>query len=316
MDSSNLSYRASLKDPAVEEPIDLLFHRPLGYLLARLCMRTPVTPDQLTIFSMLLGITAGVLIIASVGRPGLAMLPHAAALYVLSAIVDCADGQLARMRRTSSRFGRMLDGAVDAVVQVAVVPPAIVHMFVRRGGLHDAGAWAWSVAAVVAILIGIRHTTLYDHYKNLWVRNSSSTHGDCDDREDLEQEIAAAKARGPLSWADLFRFAMYATHLSLVEATMRWIDPAVPARFRDMPPYSEARAEHYRALNRALMRAWSFFGIGTHIFIMAIALACDRIEAYVLVRLVAFNVALAVMVPLQRRASRVFFGTAQREGRS
>jgi len=42
-------------------------------------------------------------------------------LVFLSAVFDCADGQLARMRKSSSPFGRMLDGIADLVVSIAVV---------------------------------------------------------------------------------------------------------------------------------------------------------------------------------------------------
>ncbi len=307
----DFSYRASLKNPAVEEPIDLLVHRPLGYLLARLCYRTPITPDQLTVASMLIGIASGALVIASIGKPGLGFLPHAAALFVLSAVVDCSDGQLARMRQSSSRYGRMLDGAVDAVVQVSVVPAAVLHMFVRRGGFSSREAIAWAIAGVFAVLAGVRHTTLYDQYKNLWTRNATDKRTDCDDREDLERDVAEARAKGPLSWVDLARFSLFSTHLSLVEATMRVVDPAVPARFRAMPEQSPERAARYQSLNRALMRCWSFYGVGTHIFTMALALSMDRLELYILLRLGLFNAALLALVPAQRAASRAFFLPAE-----
>lgn len=303
----DLSFRSSLKNLAVEEPVDLLVHRPLGYVIARLCYPTPITPDQLTIVSMLVGIASGAMLWVSVARANASLLPWAAALFVLSAIIDCSDGQLARMRQSSSSFGRMLDGAVDAVVQVSVVPAAIAHMFVRRGGFANVEAWVWAFAGVLAVLTGLRHTTLYDQYKNLWSRNATSKHSDCDDMEDFERALAEAKAKGPLSLMDLFRFTLYRTHLTLVAATIRWIDPFVPARFRDMPEYSEARAERYVALNRGLMRAWSFYGVGTHIFTMALCVAIDKLEAYIVLRLVGFNLALAALVPLQRSASRTFF---------
>ena len=50
-----------------------------------------------------------------------------AGLCTLSAIFDCADGQLARMRKTSSSFGRMLDGASDSVVMAAIFLGTLIH---------------------------------------------------------------------------------------------------------------------------------------------------------------------------------------------
>ncbi len=303
----DLSYRASLKNPAVEEPVDLMIHRPLGYLIARLFYPTRVSPDALTLLSMAVGIASGICVAFAFGPSHAVFMPAAAGLYVLSAIIDCSDGQLARMRQSSSRYGRMLDGAVDAVVQTAIVPLAVAQMVWRRGGLHGPTNWMWLVAAIAAILLGVRHTTLYDHYKNLWSRNTEANPRDCDDLEDLQRDEQAARARGPLSLLDWFRFAMYGVHLKLVRQTIEWIDPFVPARFSEMPSYSSERAAQYRQLNQRLMRAWSFFGIGTHIFTMAMTLFFERLELYVILRLLVFSLVLLPLVPLQRRASRQFF---------
>lgn len=305
----DLSYRASLKNPAVEEPVDLLIHRPLGYLIARLAYPTAISPDALTLLSMAVGISSGVCVALAFGANHSQWMPMAASLFVLSAVIDCSDGQLARMRQSSSRYGRMLDGAVDAVVQTAVVPLAVAQMVWRRGGLHGTANVLWLVAAIAALLLGVRHTTLYDHYKNLWSRNTDPTPKDCDDLEDLqrEEQDARARGRGKLAVLDWFRFAMYGVHLNLVRQTIAFIDPAVPPSFKSMPTYSDERAQLYRSLNQRLMRGWSFFGIGTHIFAMAVSLFCERLEAYVLLRLIGFSLVLLILVPLQRRASRRFF---------
>lgn len=304
-----LSFRASLKNPAVEEPIDLFVHRPLGYLVARASYPTPLSPDVLTLVSMLLGLASGAcLYITVAGGPRLHGL--AGALLIASAVFDCSDGQLARMRQRSSRYGRMLDGAVDAVVQLAAVPAAVVHMVWRRGGLGSPGTVAWVLASLLALLAGVRHTTLYDQFKNVYVRNTDPNPHDCDDRDEIDAEWARLRATGPVSFGTWFRFAMYRVHLTLVARTMRWIDPWIPARFADMPPYSPERAAHFRALHGRLMRAWSFFGVGTHIFALSLSVMLDRLEWYVVLRLGFFNALLIVLVPLQRRASRAFFGAS------
>ncbi len=304
---SPISYRASLKNPEVEEPVDLLVHRPLGYLVARAAYPTPITADALTILSMLIGVSAGALFYLSV-ITGTDYAAVACALFTLSAIVDCSDGQLARMRKSSSRHGRMLDGAVDGVVQIAVLPAMVVHMIWRRGGIHAPGSWWWLAGTIVAIVTGLRHTTLYDTFKNIYARNTDSDPKDCDDLDDFMAQYREAAAAGPLGFRRRFLFEFYRFHLQTTAQTIRWIDPFIPSRFRDMPPYSPQRAAEFRRANRGLMRAWSFFGIGTHIFIVAACVTFARLEYYVLIRAIGFNVVLLFLVPLQRRASRVFFG--------
>jgi hypothetical protein len=139
------------------------------------------------------------------------------------------------------------------------------------------------------------------------VRNTEPNPRDCDDADDVDAEWARLREKGPVPALTAFKFWMYRMHLNLVAATMRWVDPYVPARFADMPAYSPERAERYRALNATLMRAWSFYGVGTHIFALAVCTMLDRLEWYIVLRLGLFNLALLALVPLQRRASRAFF---------
>ena len=91
-------YWQSLKSLDVEEPIDLYVHRPLAYLLARVLLPTPISPNWVTLVSMGVGLSSAVLIVST--RPH--HFQWAALCAFLSAVFDCADGQLARMRKTSS----------------------------------------------------------------------------------------------------------------------------------------------------------------------------------------------------------------------
>jgi len=97
--------------------VDVWIHRPLAYVLAKALYPTPVSPNLVTLISILFGIAGGACFLASFPYH---MLLGGLAIFT-SAVFDCADGQLARMRGTSSAFGRMLDGVADLVVSVAAV---------------------------------------------------------------------------------------------------------------------------------------------------------------------------------------------------
>lgn len=298
-------YRATLKPLAVEELIDLALHRPLAYLLARASYRTPVTPDQLTWASMVVGVAAGGWILHAL-RHGGSFAP-AGALLVLSAVVDCADGQLARMRRSSSTFGRMLDGLVDAIVQASLLPGLLLMLWARHAAEGPAAVALWTLLWAAAVWSTVQHTSLYDRYKNLYLRNTQPGFDEDDEDDDLAAAWRDAETRGA-GPADGIRLAVYRAYLNAQRALLRRVDPAAPARFRDMPALSPAGAARYRATSEGLMRAWTFFGVGTHIFACALAIAADRVEWYVLARLLLWNGALVTLIPLQRKASRAFFG--------
>ena len=97
------------KGEVVEEWIDLHFFRPLGFRLANALRPTRVSPDQVTMVSLVVGLLAGHLMVYA--SPAL----NAAGviLFLISDVFDSADGQLARMRESSTRFGRILDGVAD-----------------------------------------------------------------------------------------------------------------------------------------------------------------------------------------------------------
>ena len=52
-------YKESLKLSEVEEILDILIFRPVGYLIMKIFYHTRVTPNFLTFISLLLGIATG-----------------------------------------------------------------------------------------------------------------------------------------------------------------------------------------------------------------------------------------------------------------
>lgn len=107
-------------------------------------LRLPVTPNQWTGLSFLLGL--GSLVMIQPGGYGEGLL--AALLFQLFYIVDNWDGEVARARGLISRWGGWFDVGVDAVIQTAL-PLALA------AGLRRWGAPAWVTGASWAAAIGI-----------------------------------------------------------------------------------------------------------------------------------------------------------------
>src|SRR6187549_3157961 len=196
------AYFRSLKPLEVEEPIDVWVHRPPAYVLARLLLPTPISPNLVTIGSILAGFAAGAAILASF--PG--HLPLAGALIFSSAVLDCCDGQLARLRKSSSAFGRMLDGVADLVVSTVVVGGG-AWLVLRK---FQEPLWFFLVALVLTlttIFTGSFHTTMYDHFKNVFLR---MTHPSYREGEDLAVAEARFEAqRAEMSFALRLAWGIY-----------------------------------------------------------------------------------------------------------
>ena len=102
-------YKASLKSMDTEEHIDLWFYRPLGFAWAKFFARLGVSPNVVTILSIILGVTGGVLLYF--GAHPLLWLNYVGLFLIIWAnTYDSADGQLARLTKQYSRLGRILDG--------------------------------------------------------------------------------------------------------------------------------------------------------------------------------------------------------------
>jgi phosphatidylglycerophosphate synthase len=132
------------KGDEIEEWVDLRFFRPIGVRIARRLARSRITADQVTLLSLVIGLVAGHLFVYT--SPWL----NAAGfvLFIVSDIFDSADGQLARLRGTSTRFGRALDGTSDAARFINLG----VHLLIR---LVIAQQWSWLAATSLVVVSAI-----------------------------------------------------------------------------------------------------------------------------------------------------------------
>lgn len=100
----------------VEEIIDLIFFRPLAFLLVISVYHTKIKPDHLTLAAMLMGLAGGCFY--SFGLHLSCIL--GALFFLLFNILDCSDGQLARLKKNGTSVGRLLDGIADYIATVAI----------------------------------------------------------------------------------------------------------------------------------------------------------------------------------------------------
>jgi phosphatidylglycerophosphate synthase len=296
-------YWKSLKPLDVEEPIDVWVHRPVAYVLARAFLPTPISPNLVTFMSIIFGAVAGSAFLST--YPG--HLQVGGLALFLSAVLDCADGQLARMRGTSSRFGRMLDGVADLVVTVAAVCGATAYLW----RAHSEPLWlgAVTMAGVVATVVtGSFHTGMYDHYKNVFLRMTTPHYRE---GEDYESALERYRER-PVAEFGFFARLAWPVYLFYVKGQVDYVrkfDPYTATRIERLPEFDERRAEIYRRHALPLMRVWrTWFGFGSLVFGIAAAATLDLIEVYLLARLVVMNAAFfGYLRPAQRRASKAAF---------
>jgi phosphatidylglycerophosphate synthase len=295
-------YWKSLKPLAVEEPIDVWVHRPLAYVIAKVLRPTRVSPNWVTFVSILFGLSAAAAMLTSFGGH----LQLAGLCLFLSAVFDCADGQLARMRGTSSAFGRMLDGVADAVVSVAAVGGGMFVIWSEYNGESWSSALVLALCVVTAIT-GSLHTGMYDHFKNLYLK---LTHERSSEGESYFTALQRYRqGQNTDSLAARLAWPVYLSYLKGQEQFVHRFDPYTTARLDLLPGYDPERARIYEQHAAGCMRVWRrFFGFGSLVFGIALSLTFNVLEWYMLARLVLQNAAFFLYLrPKQRRASEAAF---------
>lgn len=271
------------KPVEVEELVDLRIHRPLAARLIPLLVRTPITPNQVTLLSGFTGILAGVCLALGATRPVMCLV--SGALLFLSVVLDCCDGQLARAKGISSTTGAILDGIADYLVGIALAIGASYFMVMYYHSL-----W-FALLGLAGAASSALQSALFDHAKTRYIALVGS--GYLEREEDVAEVVRnreAARAAG--RWGDVFLFSVYERYSRIQHAALR-IDPV-------NDPVA------YRSQNAGRMRAWTWLGIGTHfalayLFLALTAVWPDATAVYMAFCATALNVYLAALVVIEPR---------------
>lgn len=122
--------------------VDRFLHRRCSRWITRLLVRTPATPNQVSLASLAIG--SGAIWAFWNATPATAVI--GLVLYALASIVDHSDGEVARLTFQESSFGAHLDWGIDTVIHSIVV----LAMGVTAGG---ARGLAFGVAGAIGVTL-------------------------------------------------------------------------------------------------------------------------------------------------------------------
>jgi phosphatidylglycerophosphate synthase len=120
-------------------------NRPMSLFVSRLIASTPITPNQISIFNMLLGLAGAAM--AACGTYWSVLL--GALLLEAASVLDGCDGELARMRVQSSLLGEWLDTIGDDLTNQAFCGGLAYGAYQMTGQTF----WLWfGIVAVVPMM--------------------------------------------------------------------------------------------------------------------------------------------------------------------
>jgi phosphatidylglycerophosphate synthase len=133
--------------------VDRLINRRCSRWLTRVLIRLPVTPNQVTLLSLALGLGAAWALWSATPASALAAL----GLYLLAVVVDHSDGEVARLTFQESGLGEWLDFSSDTTIHALLVLAMGITasreggpLLVAAGGL---GAFGVVMSALFARLL-------------------------------------------------------------------------------------------------------------------------------------------------------------------
>lgn len=127
--------------------VDRYFNRKLSRWFTRVFLALGFSPNAITIVATIVGLIAA----AGFGLGTYVAGVAAALLFQLAAVIDCCDGEVARLTFTESPFGAWLDIALDNVVHMAIFGGIAVGAYMQAPGSEQ--AWI-SLALGAAAIAG------------------------------------------------------------------------------------------------------------------------------------------------------------------
>jgi phosphatidylglycerophosphate synthase len=127
------------------------FDRHVSIWMTRRLVPFPITPNQVTIIAMLLGVAgAGFLLLGTYGSQLLGSI-----LLVLSVVIDGCDGEVARLKYLESDFGRRLDFFLDNVVNTLGIFSCSAGYYLQGGPVFYLYASFINAGAALASILPV-----------------------------------------------------------------------------------------------------------------------------------------------------------------
>lgn len=251
-------YRKGLKPLVVEEWVDLLVYRLLGFLIALPLKYTPTSPNAVTFASAVAGVLGAVAM--AFGRYD--WLVWGAILYAFSNVLDCSDGQLARMTGKFSRYGRIYDGVADYVVGLSTFL-ALGIGWLPEGYTHL--QW-WALIFFGGIVATTYQSMHLNHVRQAYLKAIEHSSGEHITHRGKKKR---KKSRKMMVFYLPFYY-LYRLYL--------WVERAVRRQVR-LPLELPEEVRHHPAL-RLVLVLWTFTGKGTHVTLLTIFLLLGKPEDY------------------------------------
>lgn len=118
-----------LRSKPNDGPVSRYLNRPLSVRISRRLVKTPITPNQISLFSFVLSLLAALFF----SRQGYLMLAAGAMLAQIASVIDGCDGEVARLKFLASDYGGWFDAVLDRYADGFLLFGLTWHAFTYGG---------------------------------------------------------------------------------------------------------------------------------------------------------------------------------------
>lgn len=273
-------YKKSLKSLEAEEFFDLYLFRPISFLFIKLIYNTNITPNQLSIAALIFGVLAGILY----GFGTYEFFVLASISFFICNTLDCADGQLARLKNNGTKVGRIIDGFIDYLSSISI----FLGIGIALSSITGDPLYSWGLTIAAGISKAIQNMK-FDYYRNLYLEHVyGKVSGIEDEINEFKQEKQRLKDIGGNKF-NLFLIDIYLIY----------------SGFQKNSGGSESiktSPEIYRRKNELLLRLWSWLGSTTHLVALVVLTLMNKIDLYLILTITLGNIYLLILIIAQRSA--------------
>lgn len=275
-------YRRSLKMKEVEEVLDLIFYRPIAFVLVRAVYKTEITPNDLTITAILFGLMAGCFY--SMGQP--AYFKIGAICYLAFNILDCSDGQLARLKKNGNNIGRIIDGIADYLATLAVYLGIVIGFAFNSDKIYY-----WLIMTLIAGISTIVHGVLVDYYRTRFLCYVSGRRTSFEnDIEEYTKEYESIKYRKGKR-LDRMILQIYFKYSSLQRLLV--------GKKKKTKLFVTTSREYFRK-NKIIIRFWVLLGPTTQLTALIICSFINRFDIFIWIIIAVLNSLALILWPIQK----------------
>ena len=288
-------YETSLKSIETENYVDQLFFRPVGFLIAKLMSKTPVTPNAVTIISIFIGAAAGPLFYLNTIHCTL----FGIFCLLFANLLDCVDGQLARLTNKRSKIGRILDGLAGNIWFT------LIYVFLALRLKNEYGTWLFFIPAVLSGLSHLVQANITDYYKTLHLYFVSKEKG----QEFQKCDEIRAQYREMKPGVRKVLFLFYSHYTSLQETITPRLQQMLnhlQEKYDDNIP-DEIRLDFRRQSNRLMKVFIDLMTFNGRVFFLILSVLTGYIWLYFFFEIVLLNIILLLSITLHEKMCTKFF---------